>query len=165
MQLLDLFLQLQALDTEMFQLYDSKERLPLKLEKSKKKLEEEEKKLTQCEESLKKIKVRMMDEEGSMASLESGIQKKRIQLNQIKTNKEYAALVQEIENNQKQKGIIEENILRLMEESAHNQARKEEQQKKVAEMETEYKQCELDVQQTQIRRAHVCTTVPSVYHE
>jgi predicted nucleic acid-binding Zn-ribbon protein len=112
---LSLLIQLQEIDTEIRSLNIRKKQLPVKLAVLEDKRTANKKNLDGVKETLLIVQKDRRDRE---QNLESGIQKtERLKgrASEIKTNKEYQALLKEIEVAEQEKKAIEDEILFLME--------------------------------------------------
>jgi len=112
---LSLLIQLQDIDTEIRSLNIRKNQLPVKLAALEDKRTANKKNLDGVKETLLIVQKDRRDRE---QNLESGIQKtERLKgrASEIKTNKEYQALLKEIEVAEQEKKAIEDEILFLME--------------------------------------------------
>lgn len=72
--------------------------------------------LKAAEEKRQKLILLQKQKEGDLAAKEEGIKKSQAQLGQLKTNKDYQAKLSEIESLKADKSLIEEEILRAMDE-------------------------------------------------
>ena len=133
------FFELQNLDSEISQLCKEQKRLPRKLALSQQKIDEEKQVLAELKGRIKRNKVRIMDEESKLGVLDGIAKKRQIQLNQVKTNREYSAILQEIEQGKAEQQRQEDSILTLMEENERNLEGQHQQQQKIVEMEQEHK--------------------------
>lgn len=73
-------------------------------------------KLKSLEETKQKLILKQREKEGELASKEDNIKKIQGQLSLLKTNKEYQAKLSEIESLKADKSLIEEEILKAMDE-------------------------------------------------
>lgn len=134
------FIQLNQLVWEIQQLEAQKQKLPQQLARQQERIDKAKAKLAQLQEEGKKMQAHLREQENQLATLESNIAKKQLQLNDSKNNKEYTALVEEIKGKKDEKGILEEAALKAMESiEQHNQAAKE-QQKKIDDLKVEHQQ-------------------------
>jgi hypothetical protein len=108
-------IELQTLDTRIAGLESDAARLPREIAALRAALDESRKALdaarTQIEATRKDIRAREKD----LEDLQVKRQKYEGQLYQVKTNKEYSAVLAEIEEVKQQKGRVEEDVLTLME--------------------------------------------------
>jgi len=68
------------------------------------------------EEKVKTAKLAQKEKEGELSQKEEGILKLEVQLSQVKTNKEYSAIQNEIKSAQADNSVLEEGIILLMDE-------------------------------------------------
>lgn len=111
-----LLVKLQEHDSAIFSLEEEKEKKPLELEEWKERLAEKEHQLKDIEEKIKRKKLEIKEKELELKSGEDEVKKMQAQLYQIKTNKEYQALLHEIEGKKADNSLIEDQILEAMEE-------------------------------------------------
>jgi len=106
---------LQEIDTKIYKLQEDKDKaLPIQLEKIKEEFEEMSKNFTTAEENLK-ITIRKKDKELELATKEGELKKLQTQLYQLKSNKDYQAMLTTIGSNKADMLTIEEAILIIME--------------------------------------------------
>lgn len=108
--------QLQDLDGKIYALAKQKERFPLEIAKSQKSFEDKKITLNGLEEKFKNLAVKRKEREGDLASKEENIKKLNTQLAGLKTNKEYHAMQSQIAGLKADNSLIEEDILKMMEE-------------------------------------------------
>jgi len=108
--------QLQEIDTKIYKLQEDKDKaLPIQLEKIKKEFEEMSKNFTTAEEKFKKLQLEKKDKELELATKEGELKKLQTQLYQLKSNKDYQAMLTTIGSNKADMLTIEEAILIIME--------------------------------------------------
>ncbi len=107
---------LQEIDKKIYDLNKEKTEQPKKLEEIQNEFEAKKAKFKALEEQRQKLLLKQKDKEGELASKEENIKKSQGQLGQLKTNKEYQAKLTEIESSKADKSIIEEEILKTMDE-------------------------------------------------
>ncbi|MDX9856451.1 MAG: C4-type zinc ribbon domain-containing protein [candidate division Zixibacteria bacterium] len=95
---LELLLRLQVIDYDIGELERSKEYLPDMIENLNREIEEAKAKLAEAKLSLEETRVRQKQLELEIKTHESHLQKYQQQMMSIKTNKEYDALVAEIDS-------------------------------------------------------------------
>lgn len=104
-------IEIQVLDEQIFiQKTVLKER-PAEIEHLRQEFEAKKVTLKSLEDKLKTIQVKQKDLDNDLKSKEDGISKADASLGLLKTNKEYTARLQEIENLKADKSIVEEKIL------------------------------------------------------
>lgn len=108
--------ELQQIDTLLFQLNQEKSGIPDQLKELESNFEEKKNNLLSLEEKLKKLELRRKEEELEIRSKEENIKKFQIQLFSLKTNKEYQAMIKEIEGLKAEVSIIEEEAINLLDE-------------------------------------------------
>ena len=146
MSILADFIELQNLDYEISLLNDDQKRLPGQLLSCKRSIENAEKLLLQYKEESKRKQIDLRETEISLAEVESSMAKKEQYLNQVKSNKEYSTLRNEIAEKKKQKVQFEESILVLMEENEKKKQQYKVQEKEIEKLRNEYKELEKEAQ-------------------
>ena len=126
-QNLDVLKKAQQLDSEIHHAHILLEEIPAERARLKSELELEKTRLNELEKSLKEIQLKLKEKEGELAQKEMQIKKLDGQLSQVKTNKEYAALQQEISSLKADNSLLEEGIIHIMDEvdAAKDEVRKE----------------------------------------
>ncbi|RKY42749.1 MAG: hypothetical protein DRP85_01695 [Candidatus Makaraimicrobium thalassicum] len=127
-------IQLQQIDTEIFDLRSKKETYPARTKEIDDSLEEKKEGIKNTEEELKRLQVSKNEKEADMQAKEGQIAKHQAELYQIKNNKEYQALQQEIDSIRADVSLLEEEIIGLLDEIEAAQARCE-MEKKIFEKE------------------------------
>ena len=97
-QQLEMLLKLQVIDYDLGELERSKEYLPDMMENLKKEMAEAKLKFDVCEQDLEEATLKQKSLELEIKTKEEELQKYQQQMMSIKTNKEYDALVAEIDN-------------------------------------------------------------------
>lgn len=108
--------ELQGLDKRIFDLKQKRGEVPVLLERLHKAFEDKKTNYKSLESNLQKMQLKQKEKEGDLGAKEEGIKKTQSQLGVLKTNKEYQAKLAEIESLKADKSVIEEEILRLMDE-------------------------------------------------
>ncbi|MFA5094615.1 MAG: C4-type zinc ribbon domain-containing protein [Candidatus Omnitrophota bacterium] len=110
-------IDLQAVDSDIFRLKKERESKPKLIEDLEVRRDEEQAAVKAIEEKTKANQVKRKQRELDLQAKEENIKKLQTQLYQLKTNKEYQSMQQEIEGQKADKSRIEDDILVLMEES------------------------------------------------
>jgi len=113
---------LQAVDAELYALRRQCQAGPVKIEQGKAVYDADAKRVRDLEGQLKVIQVRRGTMEGDLAAKEANVRKFQMQMYQVKTNKEYTVLQHEIEGLKADNSVLEEEILKLMEEADQRKA-------------------------------------------
>ncbi|MDD5226685.1 MAG: C4-type zinc ribbon domain-containing protein [Candidatus Omnitrophica bacterium] len=126
-QNLDVLKKAQQLDSEIHHAHVRLGEIPSERAQLKSELELEKTRLNELEKSLKDIQVKLKDKELELSQKELQIKKFDGQLSQVKTNKEYGALQQEIASLKADNSLLEEGIIHVLDEvdAAKEEARKE----------------------------------------
>ena len=111
-----LLVEMQGLDTQIFKLEGELTAIPLEIKKMEEDFKEKTANLKKLEEGLKALQVKRKEREGDLESKEGTIKKYQIQLYQLKTNKEYATMQEEIGRVKADNSVIEEEIIRLLDQ-------------------------------------------------
>lgn len=110
-------LELQTLDIEKRVLEEEKEQQTRELEELREKITKEEKTLEEEKGRLKQEQVQIKEHELEIEDKKGHVNKYQQQLFEIKSNKEYQALLHEIEGIKADIRVIEEKVLEFMEEA------------------------------------------------
>ena len=112
-----MLVELQGLDTQIFKFEDELAAIPEEIKREEDKFKEETAHLKKLEDGVKTLQVRRKDREGDLQAKEDSIKKLQTQLYQLKTNKEYSAMQEEIGRIKADSSLIEEDIIRLLDET------------------------------------------------
>jgi len=110
-------IDLQSVDSDIFRLKRERESKPKLIEDLEIRRDEEQAAVKAIEEKARANQVKRKERELDLQAKEENIKKLQAQLYQLKTNKEYQSMQQEIEGQKADKSRIEDDILVLMEES------------------------------------------------
>lgn len=117
-----LLVELQGLDTQIFKLEKDLGSMPEEIKKMEGEFKENAGNLKKLEEGLKALQVNRKEKELDLEAKEGTIKKYQIQLYQVKTNKEYTALEQEIARVKADNSFLEEDIIKILDQiDAENQ--------------------------------------------
>ncbi len=108
---------LQTIDSEIYVLKNEKESKPKEIEAIDAAFEEKKKHLAALEQTLLSFQKQRKDKELELASKEESTKKLETQLYQLKTNKEYQAMMQQIQDAKADASVIEDQILGLFEQT------------------------------------------------
>jgi len=109
--------KLQAVDSQLYRLRRERGSKPKLIEELEARRNEEQAAVRAIEEKIKANQVKRKQRELDLQTKEDGIKKLQAQLYQLKTNKEYQTMQQEIEGQKADNSRIEDDILILMEEA------------------------------------------------
>ena len=110
-------IELQGIDSHVYKLQEKKDEiLPVEIEKLKNDFTEISTQFATAEEKLKNLQLKKKDREIELGTKEIELTKLQTQLYQLKNNKEYQAMVKNIESHKADIAVVEENILQVMEE-------------------------------------------------
>lgn len=108
---------LQMIDSEIYTLKNEKELKPKEIESIEASFAEKKKHLAALEEGLLNLQKQRKDKELELASREENIKKLQTQLYQLKTNKEYQAMLQQMEGEKANASVIEDHLLGLFDQA------------------------------------------------
>jgi uncharacterized protein len=106
-------LQLQEIDTEIYALTREKEAKPAEIKTLEADLEEKKKQMSELEKTLLNLHKVRKDSELELASKEESMKKLQTQLYSLKTNREYQAMLTEIDGAKADASMIEDKILEV----------------------------------------------------
>ncbi len=129
----ELLIKLQDIDTQIYKLTSEKEEKPQETAELKGSLEQKQSGIKEAEDKLKSMQLKHKEKEVELAAKEEAVEKLQGQLNQIKTNKEYTAMIQEIESHKADNSILEEEIINFIDSIDEAKAAVETERKKFAE--------------------------------
>lgn len=163
---LENLLQLQAVDTQIYRLNEEKKALPAQVEALRLQFEEKKKSVAAAEKSHLDAQKEKKDRELELAAKEENTRKLQGQLYQLKTNKEYNTMLQQIQDSKADASLVEDRILEAMEKVDRTRRAVEDEQKKLAEeeklflnqkakVETEMKEIEQRLAQLQAQRKQI----------
>ena len=115
-QQINWLVRLQAIDTQIYTLEQEKQSNPLKLKALEEALTKEKEVLVELEKKGLDLQKKRKEKELELASREEEARKMQMQLYQLKTNKEYAAKLKEIETVKADASVLEDAILELLEQ-------------------------------------------------
>ena len=108
-------IQLQEIDGRIYKLQEERnEIIPAQLEKIRNEFEKTSKNFTSAEEKLKSLQLDKKAKELELGTQEEGLKKLQTQLYQLKNNKEYQAMLTEIQSHKADIAVAEENVLTVM---------------------------------------------------
>ncbi|MBI4227604.1 MAG: hypothetical protein HY600_04985 [Candidatus Omnitrophica bacterium] len=108
--------ELQALDKQIYDLQRRRQAKPPQIEQLKAAHQAQTQRVKDAEAQLKALQVKRGSMDGDLAAKEAHVKKLQMQLYQVKTNKEYTAMQREIEGAKADNSVLEEEILKVMEQ-------------------------------------------------
>lgn len=111
-----MLVELQGLDTHIFKLEDELESIPRRIKMEEDEFKEKTANLKKVEDGIKALLLKRKDREGELETKEGVIKKYQTQLYQVKTNKEYTALQEEIGRAKADNSLIEEDVIRILDQ-------------------------------------------------
>jgi predicted nucleic acid-binding Zn-ribbon protein len=109
--------KLQVIDSEIFSLKAEKEAKPAEIKAFEAAFEAKKQSLAALEKKLLDLQKQRKDKELELAAREEEAKKLQNQLYSLKTNKEYQAMLQEIQNKKADGSVIEDQVLVLFDEA------------------------------------------------
>ena len=109
-------LRLQEVDAKIYELMRQKNAKPYELQGFRAARDQKRQEAAMAERLLTELQLKRKNKEMELETKEDAIKKYQIQLYQVKTNKEYLSLQQEIELLKADKSVLEEDILKIMDE-------------------------------------------------
>ena len=146
-------IDLQKLDSEIFDLESKKDTFPGRLAEMDESLESKKSGMEDAEEDLKSLQVKKNEKETDMQEKEDKIRKHEGDLYQIKNNKEYSALQHEIDSIRADVSLIEEDIINLFDKIEEAQAKCNEEKKIFDE-----EKSQVEKEKTSIKQEEVALT-------
>lgn len=110
-------IQLQTLDSEIYSLKAEKDAKPGQIKIMEESFEAKKQALAAMEKMYTDLQKQKKDKELELASKEEGVKKLQTQLYSLKTNKEYQAMLQQINDTKADASLIEDKILEIMEQT------------------------------------------------
>ena len=108
--------RLQTVDSEIYALQAEMVRRPLEIKNLEVLFEEKKQKLADLEKASLDLHKQRKDRELDLASKDEGVKKLQTQLYSLKTNKEYQAMLQQINDAKADASVIEDKILQLFDQ-------------------------------------------------
>lgn len=156
---LESLLQLQTLDSQVYKLNEEKKNQPAEVEALKKSFDEKKKFLESLEKFYVDAQKEKKDFELEFGTKEESVKKLQGQLYQLKTNKEYNTMLQQINDAKADSSTIEDKILESMDKIEKAKSAVDEEKKKLLDVENvfneqkkkiEEKSKEIDLKVTQL---------------
>jgi len=109
-------IQLQTIDSEIYTLQNEKSAKPETIKALTASFEEKKSHLASLEKNSLDLQKHRKDRELELGTKEEGIKKLQSQLYQLKTNKEYQAMLQQIDSTKADASVIEDEILEILDQ-------------------------------------------------
>jgi len=117
MEVMEVLLKLQELDLDLSKIQTEHDSIPAQMDEIEADYNELNAEIEEQESELKLLKVTIREAESKIAVLDETSKKYKQQLLTVKTNREYSALLTEIEAVKREKEELEESIIRNMEKN------------------------------------------------
>ena len=151
----EFFIKLQDIDLQIYRLKAEAEEKPKNIAFLKDSLESKKADIKQAEDKLKALQLKHKEKEVDLGSKENEIKKLEGQLYQIKTNKEYTAMINEIESRKADNSLLEEEIINLMDSVDQAKSALEDEKEKFSQeskkIEEQIKEVEKDISDIKCR--------------
>lgn len=132
---MDNLVKLQIIDTEIYNLRSEKDSKPQEIKTMEALFEEKKQSLAALEKNLLDLQKQRKDKELELASKEEGAKKLQAQLYSLKTNKEYQAMLQQIQDAKADASVIEDKVLELFDQADKVKTEMEQEKGKLKEEE------------------------------
>jgi len=163
-------INLQEVDSEIYDLQVEKESFPEKINELNDSLESKKTGMQQADEKVKQFQVAKSDKENDLKAGEERIIKHESELAQIKTNKEYKAMLEQIDSVKADISLLEEKILESYDEieKAKSEFENEKKlfeeesnknQKEINEIKAREKQLDERINELQTKRSEISSSV------
>jgi predicted nucleic acid-binding Zn-ribbon protein len=127
--------RLQTIDTEIYTLRAEKESKPQEIKALEVAFEEKKQHMADLEKQLLDLQKQRKEKELELSAKEEEAKKLQTQLYTLKTNKEYQAMMQQIQDTKADASVVEDKILELLDHSDKVKAETEQEKKRLAEEE------------------------------
>jgi predicted nucleic acid-binding Zn-ribbon protein len=151
---LDYLIQLQHIDSQLLALSRMIDEFPRKVREAELPLLGAQKVLSSIKQQLADLEKRKRQKEQALEDLDEKIGKLKARTSDIKTNKEYQALLREIETVEGDRSSLEDDILAAMEDAdtAEKRMKTEEQELKVASEEVASLKMSIDTEKAELEK-------------
>jgi len=133
-------IRLQRIDSEIYILKDEKDTKPKEVEVLRLSFEAKKQHLAELEKKSLDLQKQKKERELDLASKEENAKKLQSQLYQLKTNKEYQAMLKQIQDAKADASVIEDKILEVFEQMDKIKAEVEEEKKRLQQEEQVFNQ-------------------------
>lgn len=145
-EMIELLRRLQSVDTKLKRLEGDKLYRNYDVQKKQKQIQQKRAELTKIADEMKTFQKNINIKELDLKSIEAEINKLRLQMNQVKTNKEYSAIKAEIGGKEADKSVLEDEILRMMTQFEEMQQRYKSYEKEIEHEESQSKELQKQVE-------------------
>jgi hypothetical protein len=130
--------QIQQIDLELKDIQEQLHDIPAVIAEHKEELENYKKTLAEDKKAIEKLTLEIKDKEIEINSNKESLKKYNAQLYAVKTNKEYSALLHEIDEAKRKNSHVEDSILELMEQIESKEKELKEKGKKLETLQEEF---------------------------
>ncbi len=143
---LEVLRRLQSIDTQLKRLEGDKLYRSYDVQKKQNHIQQKKAELSKVSENIKTFQKSVSIKELDLKSIEAEINKLRVQMNQVKTNKEYSAIKTEIGGKEADKSVLEDEILSMMSKNEEMQQRQRSLEKEIEHEQSELKELQKHVE-------------------
>ncbi len=133
-------IELQAVDTQIYALTEEKNAKPDEIKALEEAFQQKKENLASLEKKFKELLSERKTKELELATKEEGIKKLQIQLYQLKTNKEYTAMLKEIEGIKADASLLEDQILEILDKIDKQKENIQNQKQNLSKEEEKFKE-------------------------
>lgn len=134
---IEALIRLQSISNKLAKLHRNKEYRFNDINENKRQIQIKKEVVEREEKELKSVQIKIDGKELDLKGLEGAINKYKTQINQIKTNKEYSALKEEIKSKEADKSVSEDEALEMMNELEEKKDRVQDLKDDVKKAETQ----------------------------
>lgn len=142
---LEVLKRAQEIDREIYALRHELAMIPQVLHQLTETFEEEKSRMARLDSDFKAVQLRQKQKEGELGEKEALIRKYDSQLMQVKTNKEYSALKQEITSLKADSSLLEDSIIEILDEIDRVQKEILEERERLARVEKEWQEKKVEL--------------------
>lgn len=142
---LEVLKKVQEVDAELYMAVEQLKLIPHQIAALRGELASEKSHLIELENVLKKLLLKQKEKEGELAQKEMNVKKFDGQLSQVKTNKEYTTLQQEIASLKADNSLLEEDVIRILDEIEAAQEEVQKEKSRLKECEQKCQSVEYEV--------------------
>ncbi|MBI5145571.1 MAG: hypothetical protein HZA27_05260 [Candidatus Omnitrophica bacterium] len=130
--------QLQRIDAQIYALRNEQESLPKEIEALTASFAAEKERLAEVEKKSLDLQKQKKDKDLDLAAKEEAMKKLQSQLYQLKTNKEYQAMLKQIDDSKADVSVVEDKILQILDQMDKLKAEVDKEKQKLKEEENKF---------------------------
>lgn len=135
---LELLISLQQIDLKIYELEEAKSKIPEEIEDLRSVLKGVEEEVNHVNSEIEELKKSRKKKEGDVGVENENLKKTKLKLTDVKTNKEYAAVLTEISTVEEKIGRAEDEILEIMEATERKNSEYKEKSEKLKQEEARF---------------------------